>query len=160
MKERELNLLYENSNNELEKSRFSHNRETKIRIESENRIQELEKIINERDTDIKRKIEDLNSCKDNIESLDADNNNLFFELDKMKNHILVLTEQNQVFCNELDNFVEQDEKMRNKLNKRERVNKLKISNQLFLEKSLSSLDKNNTKDSSTGFIKSNGLSSW
>lgn len=67
----------------------------------------------------------------------------------MKNHILVLTEQNQKYCEELDIFVDQDEKLKAQLNKRERVNLIKSSNNFYLEKSLSNLDVN--RGDSKGF---------
>jgi hypothetical protein len=81
----------------------------------------------------------------------------------MKNHILVLTEQNQKYCEELDNFVEQDEKLKVQLNKRERVNLIKSSNNFYLEKSLSNLDINRgdskglSSSDSRGFKSSNNF---
>ena len=143
---------------ELEKSRLAHNRETKARCDADRRIQEQVKIIWERDNEITKNIEELNDCNENIQNLDDDNNKLFSELEKMKNHILVLTEQNQAYCDELDSIVEQDEKMKAHLNKRERVSLLKSSNKFLLEKSLSNLDQINTSDNSRGFNVSKNLS--
>ena len=132
----------------------------KIRNEGERNIVNLERVLRDRDNEIKRYLEEIGNCKGNIDNLEEDNTKLFTELEKMKNHILVLTEQNQKYCEELDNFVDQDEKLRAQLNKRERVNLIKSSNQFYLEKSLSNLDNNNNNNSavagdSRGFSQGN-----
>jgi hypothetical protein len=123
--------------------RLSNNKETKGRLDSERQVQELERILKDRDSDIRRYNEELDFSRVNNEKLVEDNEKLFSEIEKLKNHIILLTEQNQKLTEELDLFVEQDEKIKAHLTRRDRVNLLKKSNQFYLEKSLSKFDESN-----------------
>jgi chromosome segregation ATPase len=128
---------------ELEKMRLNNNKETKGRLEAERQCQELERMVKERDNDIRRYNEELDFSRVNNEKLVEDNEKLFSEIEKLKNHIILLTEQNQKLTEELDLFVDQDEKIKQQLMRRDRVTLLKKSNQFYLEKSLSKFDETN-----------------
>jgi len=128
----------------LKKLRFDYNREIKARSECERSNQDLDRILKERDSDIRRFKDDLDFSKENNEKLVDDNEKLFSELEKLKNHIIILTEQNQKLVEELDTFVDQDEKIKMQLSRRDRVNLMKKSNQFYLEKSLSKFEEGNT----------------
>ena len=123
--------------------RLSNNKETKGRLDSERQGQELERMLKDRDIEIRRLNEELDYSRVNNEKLVEDNEKLFSEIEKLKNHIILLTEQNQKLTEELDMFVDQDEKIKAHLNRRDRVNLLKKSNQFYLEKSLSKFDDTN-----------------
>jgi len=129
--------------NELEKMRLSNNKETKGRMDAERQNQEYERILKDRENDIRRYNEELDFSRVNNEKLVEDNEKLFSEIEKLKNHIILLTEQNQKLTEELDLFTEQDEKIKAQLSRRDRVNLLKKSNQFYLEKSLSKFDETN-----------------
>jgi predicted nucleotidyltransferase component of viral defense system len=75
--------------------RLSNNKETKGRLDSERQVQELERILKDRDSDIRRYNEELDFSRVNNEKLVEDNEKLFSEIEKLKNHIILLTEQNQ-----------------------------------------------------------------
>jgi len=136
----ELESLKETLNNEIEKLKLTLNREAKSRVDSEKQNQELNYIIKERENEIRRLLEEFDSSKINNDKLLDDNQKLFAEIEKLKSHILLVTEQNSKLSDELDLFVEQDEKIRSTLNRRERIGILKKSNQFYLEKSLSKFD--------------------
>jgi len=54
----------------------------------------------------------------------------------VKNHILILTEQNSKLTEELDLISEQDDRMKAHLNRRDRIMNIKKSNIYYIEKSL------------------------
>lgn len=128
---------------ELEKMRLANNKETKGRLEAERQVQDLERMVKDRDSEIRRYNEELDFSRVNNEKLVEDNEKLFSEIEKLKNHIILLTEQNQKLTEELDLFVDQDEKIKQQLSRRDRVGLLKKSNQFYLEKSLSKFDDTN-----------------
>jgi len=140
----ELENFSDGLKSDLEKLRFDYNREIKARSECERSNQDLDRILKERDSDIRRLKEDLDFSKENNEKLVDDNEKLFSELEKLKNHVIILTEQNQKLVEELDIFVDQDEKIKMQLSRRDRVNLMKKSNQFYLEKSLSKFEEGNT----------------
>jgi len=127
---------------EIEKLRLDNNRENKARLDQERQNQDLERILKDRDLEIRRLKDDLDYSKDNNEKLVDDNEKIFSELEKLKNHIILLTEQNQKLTEELEAFVDQDEKIKVQLTRRDRVNLIKKSNQFYLEKSLIKFEDN------------------
>jgi len=142
-KTNELENYNDNLKTELEKMRLTNNKETKGRLDAERQCQDLERIIKDRDSEIRRYNEELDFSRVNNEKLVEDNEKLFSEIEKLKNHIILLTEQNQKLTEELDLFVDQDEKIKQQLSRRDRVTLLKKSNQFYLEKSLSKFDDTN-----------------
>ena len=138
--------------------RLNNNKETKGRLDAERQGQELERVVKDRENEIRRLNEELDYSRVNNEKLVEDNEKLFCEIEKLKNHIILLTEQNQKLTEELDLFVDQDEKIKAHLNRRDRVNLLKKSNQFYLEKSLSKFDDaNNNVNSNSRTLSPNNL---
>jgi hypothetical protein len=62
------------------------------------------------------------------------------ENDKLRKHILVLSDLNQNLNNEIENVICEDQKMRNVLNRKDRINSVLTSNRCRIDKSLNSLD--------------------
>ena len=62
------------------------------------------------------------------------------ENDKLRKHILVLSDLNQNLINEIENVICEDQKMRNVLNRKDRINSVLTSNRCRIDKSLNSLD--------------------
>lgn len=64
------------------------------------------------------------------------NSNLQVEIDALNNHIRVLGAQNEDLTKELDQFVEANEAIRQRLDRRNRVTDLRHRNEQQLQKSL------------------------
>jgi chromosome segregation ATPase len=62
------------------------------------------------------------------------------ENDKLRKHILVLSDLNQNLNNEIENVICEDQKMRTVLNRKDRINSVLTSNRCRIDKSLNSLD--------------------
>ena len=62
------------------------------------------------------------------------------ENEKLKNHIMVLTTQNQKLIAEIENVIDQDEKMKEQLARKDRIVALLRNNKMTLEQSLNNLD--------------------
>ena len=62
------------------------------------------------------------------------------ENDKLKNHIMVLTQQNQKLIAEIENILDQDEKMKDQLSRKERIVSLLRNNKSTIEHSLNNID--------------------
>jgi DNA-directed RNA polymerase specialized sigma54-like protein len=54
------------------------------------------------------------------------------EIDALKNHIRVLQRQNEDLTKELDQFVEANEAIRNRLDRRSRVEQIRVKNDMQL----------------------------
>ena len=59
---------------------------------------------------------------------------------KLRKHILVLSDLNQTLINEIENVICEDQKMRNVLNRKDRINSVLVSNRCRIDKSLNNLD--------------------
>ena len=86
----------------------------------------------------------LNRDIDSIKRLQQNSSNknsiLNEENTKLRNHIMILTELNQNLINEIDNVIEEDEKMKCILNRKERINSILASNRYNIDQSLNNLD--------------------
>jgi chromosome segregation ATPase len=89
--EQQLNRVKSDLNNETLKL----NSEKSARAEAERNGQRLDQLLNERAADIRRLTQELETARINIEKLNSEKARLFGESDKFKNHIVLLTEQNQ-----------------------------------------------------------------
>ena len=72
--------------------------------------------------------------------LNEDKNNIQMENDKLRNHIMTLTNQNQKLICEIENVIDQDEKMKEQLSRKDRIVSLLRNNKSTLEQSLKNLD--------------------
>ena len=80
---------------ELNNSNNAHAKERTSRVESEKNGERLEALLKDRNADVKKLTADLEASRINGEKLTNERNRLLGELDRCKNHIMVLTEQNQ-----------------------------------------------------------------
>ena len=74
------------------------------------------------------------------QQISCDNDGFQIENDKLKNHIHVLTCQNQKLIEELENVLDQDEKMNGPLSRREKIAVLLRNNQITLDQSCKTLN--------------------
>jgi septal ring factor EnvC (AmiA/AmiB activator) len=72
--------------------------------------------------------------------LNEDKNNIQMENYKLRNHIMTLTNQNQKLICEIENVIDQDEKMKEQLSRKDRIVSLLRNNKSTLEQSLKNLD--------------------
>ena len=135
-------------------------KEKSINSDEGQKNKELNDIIGERE----QKINQINQDIDNIKMMqqnDENSNNLLQEENaKLRNHIMILTEQNQNLINEIDNIIEEDEKAKYVLDRKKRINNVLLVNRNTIDQSLNNLDecinKRNTFEKSTP-IKRSGV---
>lgn len=114
---------------------------------------DLERLIERQETSIREKEKDLRNSAVDLDSLKSHNNALIedksrqgAEIEKLKQHIIVLTEQNQGYSEELENFLVQDEKLRQQLSSRREQSEFVLrSSKQFADKSVKSLDNHFSK---------------
>ncbi len=83
---------------ELSASNASHAKEKSHRIESEKNADKLEAILKDRTVELKRLSSDLETLRINHERLGGEKMRLLGEIERLRSHILVLTDQNQKVC--------------------------------------------------------------
>ena len=135
-------------------------KEKSINSDEGQKNKELNDIMGERE----QKINQINQDIDNIKMMqqnDENSNNLLQEENaKLRNHIMILTEQNQNLINEIDNIIEEDEKAKYVLDRKKRINNVLLVNRNTIDQSLNNLDecinKRNTFEKSTP-IKRSGV---
>ena len=135
-------------------------KEKSINSDEGQKNKELNDIMGERE----QKINQINQDIDNIKMMqqnDENSNNLLQEENaKLRNHIMILTEQNQNLINEIDNIIEEDEKAKYVLDRKKRINNVLLVNRNTIDQSLNNLDecinKRNTFEKSTP-IKGSGV---
>ena len=115
-------------------------KEKSINSDEGQKNKELNDIMGERE----QKINQINQDIDNIKMMqqnDENSNNLLQEENaKLRNHIMILTEQNQNLINEIDNIIEEDEKAKYVLDRKKRITSLLLTNRNTIDQSLNNLD--------------------
>lgn len=81
--------------NEISDITFNVQKESRIRSDRERDIENLNKIIKEKENDIKKFLDEIEFIQNEKNKLYEDNTKMFNEIDSLKNHIYVLTDQNQ-----------------------------------------------------------------
>ena len=111
-----------------------------MRINVSQQNNQLNNILNDREKKIEMLNSDINSIK--ILQQNASNRNCVLqdENDKLRNHILVLTDLNQNLINEIDNVINEDAKMKSILDRKDRINSVLMNNRCTIDQSLNSLD--------------------
>lgn len=89
-----MEIQLENYRIELDATKNAKSKETRNRMELEKMNQDLEKNLNIKERELKSYIDELNHQRFTNDKLIEDNEKLFNELEKLKNHILILTDQN------------------------------------------------------------------
>ena len=82
-------------NQEVQNLSNMNNKEQRERMDCERNIQQLDAILKERLNDLHRLKFDLDNSSVKNDKLLEDNNKLFNEIERLKTHIMVITEQNQ-----------------------------------------------------------------
>ena len=110
------------------------------RIAANQKNNQLTCILNDRDKKIEMLNHDIESIKIMQQSASNRNCVLQEQNDKLKNHILVLTDLNQTLINEIDNVIEEDAKMKCILDRKDRINSVLVNNRCTINQSLNNLD--------------------
>lgn len=140
-KNAELEAFLEKTKLELGNSRKDHNKEKNHRQDCERTIEKLEGVVREREKDLRNSNVDIENLKLLNNKLNEEKNRGQNENERLKNHILVLTEQNQKYSEEIEAFVEQDEKIKSQLAyRKDNSNNLLKTNRSNLDRSLGTLD--------------------
>ena len=94
-------------------------KEKALRADKEKQNQNLNNIINEHENQIKDLNDKYNSLNAMYSLATSDNKNSQIQNNKLKEHIMILTQQNQKLLDELDIVKDQDLKMKNLLSRKE-----------------------------------------
>ena len=130
-------INFRNDNDNLKKTLI---KEKNIRTEEEKRNEELSQMINERERRIQILNDEYEQNKKIRQQICCDNDGFQMENDKLKEHINVLTCQNQKLIGELENVLAQDEKMNGPLSRRDKISILLRNNKMTLEQSAHTLN--------------------
>ena len=131
----QLNLL-KCENNDLKNNLC---KETAISHSTHQKNVQLNSILIDREQKITMLNQDIEAIK--ILQGQAANKNCFLKEEnaKLKNHILVLSDLNQNLINEIENVICEDQKMKNVLNRKDRISSVLTSNRCRIDKSLNNL---------------------
>jgi chromosome segregation ATPase len=103
-------------------------------------IQDNEQKIRVREDQIMQLRKELESARYNNSALLDSNANLQAEIDALNNHIRVLQLQNEDLTKELDQFVEANEAIRMRLDRKNRVQEIRNKNEQQLQKSIAQVN--------------------
>jgi chromosome segregation ATPase len=131
---------FDNMRNDIDGLKDNLMKEKQCRNEEEKRGEQLEGIIQERERELNRLGNDIENMKVMNQRINDDKMNGQVENDKLKNHIMVLTQQNQKLIAEIENVIDQDEKMKEQLARKDRIVSLLRNNKATIEQSLNNLD--------------------
>merc|ERR1711976_400282 len=93
-----------------------------------------------RERDINRYMNELDASRNMIQRTTDEKLASNGENERLKNHIMVLTDQNQKLVLEIENIMEQDERVRQQLCRKDRSMALLRNNKVNVEKSLNNID--------------------
>lgn len=133
--------LIEKLNNEVVLNKKEALNEKKFRQDLEITIEENNKAIRDKDKLIRNISIELENQKCYSQNIEDDKIKCQQEIERLRSHTIVLTEENQKYVEELQNMVEQDELVRKAISQRREQNfGILNSNKSTLEKSLTNLD--------------------
>mmetsp|Transcript_37173 Transcript_37173/g.38549 ORF Transcript_37173/g.38549 Transcript_37173/m.38549 type:complete len:385 (-) Transcript_37173:145-1299(-) len=116
------------------------NAEKSLRNSLEKSNEQMETLLNEKDRENRKLYSDNTELRSQYDRSGIDNKILSNEVEKLKSHILVLTEQNQSLADELESFLSRDDQLKQQLDRKNRVYNMLNVNRSNLEMSLSALD--------------------
>lgn len=131
---------FENQKKDIEALKLSLSKERSIREEEEKNNGQLERLLNQKERDIARFNEEIEHTKIANRRMTDDKMRMQIENDQLGKHIMILTQQNQKLIEEIENIMDQDEKMKQSLNRKDRIVALLRNNTTTLESSLNNLD--------------------
>jgi chromosome segregation ATPase len=114
--------------------------EKACRDESDKRNCQLSNILNDRERELGKLHNDYDTLNSLYVKTTEDKNQFNMENDKLRNHIYILTDQNQKLIAEIENVLDQDLKMKEHLSRKDRITILLRNNKNTLEQSLNNLD--------------------
>ena len=115
-------------------------KENAARIGENQKNTQLTAVLNDRDCKINVLNHDIDSVKVMQQNASGRNCVLKDENAKLRNHIMVLTDLNQNLMNEIDNVINEDEKMKCILDRKDRINSVLVNNRCSIDQSLNCLD--------------------
>ena len=101
---------------------------------------QLINILNDRERELNQLNCDLNNMQVMVRNSTNDQNNYKIENDKLKNHVFALTEQNQKLIDEIDRVIAEDSKVKQLIDRKQRIGALLENNKITINNSLNSLD--------------------
>lgn len=116
---------YRNENGDLQKRIDS---ESQRNIEMSANIKDLEMKIRTKEDQIMFMRKELEGARFSNSALLDNNSNLQVEIDSLNNHIRVITHQNEELTKELDQFVQANEAIRQRLDRKARVQEIRMRN--------------------------------
>lgn len=116
---------YRNENSDLQKRIDS---ESSRNIEMSANIKDLEMKIRTKEDQIMFMRKELEGARFSNSALLDNNSNLQVEIDSLNNHIRVITHQNEELTKELDQFVQANEAIRQRLDRKARVQEIRMRN--------------------------------
>ena len=126
--------------NENESLKSNLNREKMIRNENEKKIEKISDLINSREFELTQITNDLEKSKNINKLLLDDKTRIQIENEKLKQHIMVLTNKNQKLVCEFENIIDEDEKLKQQLGRKDKIVQILRNNKNNIEQSLSSLE--------------------
>ena len=115
-------------------------KETAIGETTHQKNLQLNSILKDREEKVTMLSHDLEAIKI-LQSQAGDKNLLLKDRNaKLRKHILVLSDLNQNLINEIENVICEDQKMKNVLNRKDRINSVLVNNRCRIDKSLNHLD--------------------
>lgn len=137
----DLDSTNERIKNELSITRKELGKEKNTRLDCERSNEKLEVEYKDKEREIRNLLIDMDNLKHLNSKVNDEKVRQFGEIEKLKSHIMVLTEQNQKYVDEIEATIDQDEKIRQQLAMRRDANdNLIINNKLILDRSLNNLD--------------------
>lgn len=137
----DLDTAYERSKAELANTKKELIKEKGQRADGERAIEKLEASIREKEKELRNALEDIDTLKSQIDGANEEKARQVAEIEKLKYHIITLTEQNQVYADEIENYLSQDEKIKQQLYARKDKSEFLLrSSKGNIEKSLKNLD--------------------
>lgn len=134
---------YRNSQMEVDRLRgdiqdlnISKQREIQASRQVEGLLNGAQRQVDEKEKEVHRLVIDVEGLRLKNDKLIEDNTKLFTEVEKLKNHLIVLSEQNSRLAQELDVIGDQDERIREKLSRKEKISQLIMNNKSTLERSM------------------------
>ena len=127
--------------NQLENVKINYKNEHEKRVQVENDNVRLEGILKDREDNL-NKLSSLNGqLKSDRDQLLETKNKLISDLDKYKNHIIILTEQTEKLTDELQRIIDEDSELYNLNNSQiQRLQKVIYENKKLLSDEISALD--------------------
>lgn len=109
--------------------------EIKKRIEKDKNLNNLEKSSRDKEDEIHRYKIEIKNLKEMKEKVVEDNVKLFNSLEKLRHHLVILSDQNAKLSEELNNILVQDQRIKSHLQRRDEINNVVSNNKDLINKS-------------------------